>query len=72
MAGTPTFPLYDQVVNGRLEVIIQRYRSEGMGSRRIAKRLAEDHGINPSDRTVARWLVGEAGAPKSLKDEVTA
>jgi hypothetical protein len=53
---TPTFPLFDQILNGRLESILRRYRAEGLGSPTITLRLAADHGVTVSERTVARWI----------------
>lgn len=56
MPSPATFPLFDQLLNGRLEQILRRYRDQGMGARKIADRLRDDHGITPSYRTVGRWL----------------
>jgi hypothetical protein len=67
VAPQPTFPLYDAVLNGRLEEILRRYQEDGLSSYAAHRRLADDHGITPSHRTVARWMVGESGAPESLK-----
>lgn len=53
---TPTFPLFDQIVGGDLQNILDGYRNDGLGSRAIAKKLRDDHGIDPSYRTVARWI----------------
>lgn len=56
MAGTPTFPLYDQITGGRLDQLLDGYRNDGLGSRAIAVKLGEDHNILVSYRTVARWM----------------
>lgn len=56
MAGTPTFPLYDQITGGRLDQLLDGYRNDGLGSRAIAVKLGEDHNITVSYRTVARWM----------------
>lgn len=66
--GQPTFPLYDQVLNGRLEEILRRYRERGVSTYEAHRLLGTDHGITPSHRTVARWMAGESGAPESLRD----
>lgn len=56
MAGTPTFPLYDQISGGRLGQLLDAYRNDGLGSRAISTKLGEDHNIHVSYRTVARWM----------------
>lgn len=53
---TSTFPLFDQIVGGDLDKIIDGYRNDGLGSRAIAKKLHDDHDIDVSYRTVARWI----------------
>lgn len=58
-----TFPLYDQILNGRLRDILVKYRSEGLGLRGIASRLGEDHGVMVSHTTVGVWCV-EQDIPK--------
>lgn len=67
------WPLYDRALGGRLRQVISRYREQGMGCRKIADRLALDHDLHPSYRTVARWLADPERAsgsplPSSLPD----
>lgn len=57
--GSATFPLYDQILNGRLREILGRYRAEGLGLRVIADRLEQDHGIHVSHATVGQWCANE-------------
>lgn len=56
MPSPATYPLFDALLNGRLDQILRRYKADGLGARRIADRLKEEHGITPSYRTVGRWL----------------
>lgn len=51
-----TYPLFDQIVGGNLDSILDAYANDGLGSRQIARRLADDHQITVSYRTVARWM----------------
>ncbi len=53
--ATPTFPLYDQILNGRLEEILRRYRESGVSLRGATQLLSADHGIDVSRGTVATW-----------------
>jgi transposase-like protein len=52
-----TFPLYDQILNGRLREILIRYREQGLSLRDVAAALGTDHGIAVSHSTVARFYV---------------
>ncbi len=50
------FELADRVVGGRLGFLLHRWRSEGLTLPQIAGRLAEEHDIHVTDRTIANWL----------------
>lgn len=56
MPAARTFPLYDRVLGGRLELILRRYRNQGLSYEAIARALAVDHDINVVGATVRRWL----------------
>jgi hypothetical protein len=56
MSRTPTFPIYDRILGGRLAVLLLRWRGEGLSHRSIAGRLADEHDIHVTYKTVGRWL----------------
>lgn len=56
MPAANTFPIYDRMLNGRLAVLLRRYRTEGLSYEMVARRLADDHDVHVTGQTVRRWL----------------
>jgi hypothetical protein len=57
MPGQPTFPIYDRMLGGRLALLLRRWRDDDdLSLYAIADRLAADHDIHVSWKTVGRWL----------------
>lgn len=57
---TPTFPLYDEILNGRLEELLRKWRSEGRTLREIPALMDEALPSTvsaPSHQLVARWCI---------------
>lgn len=61
MGRTATFPLYDRMLGGRLAVLLQRWRDEGLSHASIADRLAQDYDIHVTGKTVGRWVADIEG-----------
>jgi hypothetical protein len=61
MSRTPTFPLYDRMLGGRLALLLLRWREDGLSHRAIAGRLAADYDVHVSWKTVGRWLADLEG-----------
>lgn len=62
MPGAPTFPIYDRMLNGRLALLLRRWRdTEGLSLYAIADRLAADYDIHVTYKTVGRWLADLEG-----------
>lgn len=55
MARTPTFHLYDRLMNGRLADTILAWQAEGVTFDEIAFRLRAE-GVVVSRETVRRWF----------------
>jgi intein-encoded DNA endonuclease-like protein len=53
---TSTFPIYDRILGGRLELLLRRWREDGLSFYAIADRLADDYDIHVSHKTVGRWI----------------
>jgi hypothetical protein len=53
---TQAFQLADRAVGGRLAFLLRKWKSEGLNREEIAKKLAEEHGISLTGRTIHNWL----------------
>lgn len=56
MPPTPTYALIDRVLGGQLGQKLAAWRSEGLSSEKIARRLEAEHDIVVSGTTVHRWV----------------
>jgi hypothetical protein len=59
---SPTFDLANRVVGGRLPFLLNKWKSEGLNREQIATRLAEEHGLDFTGRTIDNWLHDLAAA----------
>ena len=53
---TQAFQLADRAVGGRLAFLLRKWKSEGLNREQIAEKLAEEHGISLTGRTIHNWL----------------
>lgn len=56
MARRSTFPIYDRVLDGRLEGLLRAWRTDGLSYVEIAWKLRSEHGIEVAPETVRRWI----------------
>lgn len=64
MPTPTTFPAYDRIVPGGLELLLRSARDEGTSLRGIVAQLADDHAITVSVETVRGWC-RDLGIPTS-------
>lgn len=64
MGRTPTYHLYDRILNGRLGPMLLRWKDEGISQDEMAFRLRAE-GVAVSRETVRRWV-------KDLQEEAVA
>lgn len=56
MPPQATFPLYNELLRGRLAAILRGYQAENLSARGMARSLAKDHDVLVSHSTILRWL----------------
>lgn len=56
MSRTPSFPLYDRILEGRLSALLQELRAAGQSLPEIRDTLRDDYDISVSVATVRRWF----------------
>lgn len=65
MSRSPVHPLYDRLLDGRLDDLLEELSGQGLTPPQVRDRLRDEHRVDVSVATVRRWLAALPTEAKS-------